>query len=347
MAEIISTVQGVIGVNRSTTSRPDKAQPVVSEAKSHPREEAQESNGAESSDAISKEHMLVAWNGLGESEHTPSEQNGFGSEEDLGLYASRLADSDSDSDSFNSAAEHPIPLTARDSSYSPITSPPPRKPSPQPSQSSQEPPFSPPPEHSYRPKRTTAAQSTTFLPSLTLSGYYSGSSAHSSDVDAEADAIAPPARKNRMGQQARRQLWEKKFGFRAKHIENPRHHEPQSQDRDRGWDARRGAQGSDERGKRGQGRGGRGGGAVYGQGYGGRGRGSHSGGNRGVSNVVGSGANTEAVSEKRDRGGGDGKGTGENGGGEGRLHPSWEAAKRKKAMEGEKKVVFEGKKTVF
>jgi hypothetical protein len=46
-----------------------------------------------------------------------------------------------------------------------------------------------------------------------------------------------PERKNRRGQQARRQLWEKKYGAQANHIRK----QEQAQSRDRGWDPRRGA----------------------------------------------------------------------------------------------------------
>lgn len=66
---------------------------------------------------------------------------------------------------------------------------------------------------------TTQATSQ-FLPSL-MTGYVSGS-----DSDPDADYYrgkkrGPPEkkqRKNRMGQQARRALWERKFGTRANHI---------------------------------------------------------------------------------------------------------------------------------
>ncbi|KAI5814578.1 BUD22-domain-containing protein [Pyronema omphalodes] len=77
-----------------------------------------------------------------------------------------------------------------------------------------------------KPKKATKAApappaSSTFLPSL-MSGYVSGGD---SDPDAEWHEQnakrGPPEkkeRKNRMGQQARRALWEKKFGARANHV---------------------------------------------------------------------------------------------------------------------------------
>ena len=66
------------------------------------------------------------------------------------------------------------------------------------------------------------AASSKFLPSL-MSGYVSGS-----DSDPDADYYkdkkpGPPEkkeRKNRMGQQARRALWEKKFGKEANHVKS-------------------------------------------------------------------------------------------------------------------------------
>lgn len=63
----------------------------------------------------------------------------------------------------------------------------------------------------------------TFLPTL-MSGYISGSD---SDIDADyykdkngkkKGPTQPKERKNRMGQQARRALWEKKFGQEANHV---------------------------------------------------------------------------------------------------------------------------------
>ncbi|QSS66362.1 NADH-ubiquinone oxidoreductase [Histoplasma capsulatum] len=89
---------------------------------------------------------------------------------------------------------------------------------------------------------------TAFLPSLTMGGYWSGS--ESAEEDAAAAAIQP--RKNRMGQQARRKLWEKKFGSGANHLKNQPPEKEKS--RDSGWDMRRGALSRDEtRGKRGRG----------------------------------------------------------------------------------------------
>ncbi|RAK96121.1 BUD22 family protein [Aspergillus ibericus CBS 121593] len=80
---------------------------------------------------------------------------------------------------------------------------------------------------------STPATSTTFLPSLTMGGYWSGSESEAEDVETN----EPPKRKNRMGQQARRALWEKKYGSGANHIKQDKG----KRGRDNGWDARRGA----------------------------------------------------------------------------------------------------------
>ncbi|DAA74283.1 TPA_exp: putative Cellular morphogenesis protein (Bud22) [Trichophyton benhamiae CBS 112371] len=82
-------------------------------------------------------------------------------------------------------------------------------------------------------KSTTA---TTFLPTL-MGGYWSGS-----ESEPEQDyTSAIPERKNRMGQQARRKLWEKKYGSNARHIQKQAKEQAQGKNRDSGWDLRRGA----------------------------------------------------------------------------------------------------------
>ncbi|RLL99039.1 hypothetical protein CFD26_107582 [Aspergillus turcosus] len=99
---------------------------------------------------------------------------------------------------------------------------------------------------------STPATSTTFLPSLTMGGYFSGSESEPEDLEGVA---GPPRRKNRMGQQARRALWEKKYGSGANHIKKQKENEWKN--RDSGWDTRRGATDGSEgpRGKRGLGQG--------------------------------------------------------------------------------------------
>ncbi|KAF2271334.1 Bud-site selection protein [Westerdykella ornata] len=79
----------------------------------------------------------------------------------------------------------------------------------------------------------------TFLPSLSHAAYYSGSESEASDLDID---IAP--KKNRRGQRARQKIWEKKYGEKAKHK--------QKEERNKGWDPKRGAVSEDRRGRGGR-----------------------------------------------------------------------------------------------
>ncbi|KAH7119649.1 BUD22-domain-containing protein [Dendryphion nanum] len=125
-----------------------------------------------------------------------------------------------------------------------------------------------------------------FVPALTHAAYFSGSESEASDLDAE---LAP--KKNRKGQRARQKIWEKKYGDKAKHVAK--------EDRNKGWDAKRGAVDSkDWRGGNGSRSGARGGG----------GRGPQL-----------SGENAQPVTKKVTKR--DDVGT---------LHPSWAAAKAAK-----------------
>ncbi|KFA65322.1 hypothetical protein S40285_02695 [Stachybotrys chlorohalonatus IBT 40285] len=140
----------------------------------------------------------------------------------------------------------------------------------------------------------------TFLPSL-MSGYISGSES-ASDVD-----VAPA--KKRLGQRQRQAIYEKKYGARAKHLQN----DTKRSGRDQGWDMRRGAVDGDDKRRR----------TPWKQ---------------GVRNPLGrddqrrsAGVPQPVVERKKDD--------------EGPLHASWEA--RKKAKEAQKNVAFEGKKVVF
>lgn len=78
-------------------------------------------------------------------------------------------------------------------------------------------------------KKATTAKKSSFLPSLTMGGYISGSG---SDLDSEMDIA--PVKKNRRGQRARQAIWEKKYGAGAKHVKS----KPAASV---GWDAKRGA----------------------------------------------------------------------------------------------------------
>ncbi|KAI5289238.1 hypothetical protein KEM52_000857 [Ascosphaera acerosa] len=83
------------------------------------------------------------------------------------------------------------------------------------------------------------------LPSLALGGYWSGSESEPEDDIPELGGgrNGKPQRRNRMGQQARRALWEKKFGKEAKHLQRTGGAKSGSRagTRDDGWDPQRGA----------------------------------------------------------------------------------------------------------
>ncbi len=241
------------------------------------------------------------WSGLSSLEHATEDENAERSNDDEGdykVYASRLAassDEDSSAGGSNSDGSYQQDLNPEEVTEESEVEEEPRKPKD---------PNKPPP---------TAPKSTTFLPSLSLGGYWSGSES----AEDLSDTGQQP-RKNRRGQQARRALWEKKFGKNANHLKM------QSQNRDEGWDLRRGARDSDDRGKRGRGRG-RGGLRTSRGDVGEKGRG------RGP---MGSGANSDPVTARKTKPATDGP-----------LHPSWEAAK--KAKEQKKAAAFQGKKVVF
>ena len=158
---------------------------------------------------------------------------------------------------------------------------------------------------------TTKPQSTAFLPSITLGGYISDSG---SEYSLTSEALEP--RKNRRGQRARRQIWEKKFGQNAKHLQS----QARSQNRDLGWDPRAGARSAEDR-------------------YKGKNEKSHRQIRRGRTGPLSSGANADPVKARPSKAESQGKQAA------GPLHPSWEAAKR--AKEATKSVAFQGKKLVF
>ncbi|KAG0158141.1 hypothetical protein PDIDSM_5654 [Penicillium digitatum] len=162
---------------------------------------------------------------------------------------------------------------------------------------------------------TEPLKSTTFLPSLMNGGYWSGSE----EATDEEDYGKKPVRKNRMGQQARRALWEKKYGATANHVKQEQLAAKYG-GRDNGWDTKRGAT-DGTRGGRG-GRGGRRGGFGIGPARPQRDdpAGLHSG----------------------QRSGGKPKGGPPKD--EGPLHPSWEA--KRKAKE-QTTAAFSGKKVTF
>jgi len=246
------------------------------------------------------------WDALSDQDVGGEEQydtDGAFEEEGYDMYASRLAaSSDEDSMSGASAGENgrlgelnPESVTESDSESEPEGSHMMTK-----------------PKTAKKASSTTAPKSTTFLPSLSMGGYWSGSESAEDLSDTE-----PQGRKNRMGQQARRALWEKKFGKNANHVKK------QPQNRDEGWDARRGASAGDDRGKRGRGSGGFSAESSRRKGSGGRG-------------PMSSGANSDPIATRKMK---------PKPAADAPLHPSWEAAK--KAKEQKKAVAPQGKKVVF
>ncbi|KAJ9651262.1 hypothetical protein H2198_009447 [Neophaeococcomyces mojaviensis] len=185
---------------------------------------------------------------------------------------------------------------------------------------------------------------TSFLPTLMHGGYYSGSESPSDpDDDPDADfAAAMKPRKNRRGQRERRAIAEKKFGSRAKHLvqENGAegvHSARQAlitrvnvKERDDGWDLRRGAVGDRHSAVRG-----------HGAESGGKGVGRFERRN-GARGSRSTGSNADPVNMNARR-----LGKKESGNENKPLHPSWEAAKKRK-MESKSGVgSFAGTKITF
>ncbi|KAF9890239.1 hypothetical protein FE257_006151 [Aspergillus nanangensis] len=230
-----------------------------------------------------------------EEEDTPSQPNhdmeiSDDEEESLGQFDSRLAPDSADEDEGDDTSLGGIDLRGRSAMSI--------------SRSASVESQSPPPKKQKVKTPAGPVTSTTFLPSLSMGGYFSGSESEPEDID----AAEAPKRKNRMGQQARRALWEKKYGAGANHVQKQAENE--RRDRNSGWDARRGAVESGD-GRRG-GRPGRNGADWRSQ-------------NRGERPVA------AARSSKPE----DNK----------PLHPSWQAAKA--AKEAKTMAAFQGKKVVF
>ena len=176
-----------------------------------------------------------------------------------------------------------------------------------------------PPLKKSKSKEKGPPKSTTFLPSLMMGGYWSGS--ESDGQEEEEDGVGgKPGRKNRMGQQARRALWEKKYGARANHLQKQAKGKNKKKgknadlvdSRDSGWDMRKGATEPDEdaRARRG-----------VGQRRGTKQRDQNAGPIMRSDNLGSKKDNNKA------------------------LHPSWEAAKRAKEQGAD--VSFQGKKITF
>ncbi|KAJ0421658.1 BUD22-domain-containing protein [Aspergillus carlsbadensis] len=219
-------------------------------------------------------------------------------EEDYAQFDARLAsDSEGDGDDADSDDEATLaklrslpPRSDMSISLSPSASPEPEMESP------------PSKKQKAAAKASKApATSTTFLPSLMMGGYWSGSESEPEEVE------EAPRRKNRMGQQARRALWEKKYGAGANHVKDGK---KKSNGRDGGWDPRKGATDGD-----------------------------------GARHRFGTGSNAMAMGAEKRTGSQRGPAAGKKPQDDKPLHPSWEAAR--KAKEQKTTAAFQGKKVVF
>ncbi|KKY14205.1 putative cellular morphogenesis protein [Diplodia seriata] len=311
MAEVVRDVRAILGLD--------------DEAKGPPR--AKRARGEEKAGKKAKVVESSSGEDDGEEEEVGDEESGeenggdeaeWDSEEFAGFSDRIAASSDSESEGedveikLKKGAYQPI----RDLSFTPPSS---REASPS---ASSEPAFSdeeeeesseqePRAKSKSKEKAAVVANKSTFLPSLSAVGYISGSDSEAEDLD---DEIAPP-KKNRRGQRARQQLWEKKYGKGAKHL--AKQTEKQKKDRNAGWDAKRGAVDGD---------GGR-------KGKFGRDKRDFSSGGRGPKATD---ANLVELGKKknhRDDGG--------------KLHPSWEAAKLAKEKAKLGNAQFQGKKITF
>jgi hypothetical protein len=158
-----------------------------------------------------------------------------------------------------------------------------------------------------------------------MGGYYSGSDSDDSGGglhDSSKDPLHPMQRKNRRGQRARQEIAEKKYGKNANHLKKAAAKE--ARNRDAGWDAKRGA--TEGRGR----------GRDFGNRMGGRNSGRKP-----------TGPNGDAVVGRRDFGAGRGRVATKAKENEGPLHPSWEAAKRRKEQSLGTTQAFSGKKVTF
>lgn len=315
MTDVIESIRAVLGIDTVSGAKKkrlrakdyangDNARDRGSTVDAKEEEVSMEDNGSENEPVdIVREIPLVA---VDEDPKVPSHHTARRDDEseDYAIYDSRLAASDDES---NNEEMEEVPIAPGPNEISPSES----EQSHNLSSSSSEN-IHPPPPPTTKPLHPPKLplNSTTFLPSLSIGGYWSGS--ESGADDPSATDIQP--RRNRRGQQARRQLWEKKFGRNANHIKK------QEMNRDWGSDLRRGA--SDGRGR------GRDGDRDSG------GMGKRDGGRQGGRGPMISGANSDPIKPRA-----------KPPAVEGPLHPSWVAAK--KAKEQKKAVAFKGKKVVF
>jgi hypothetical protein len=241
-----------------------------------------------------------ARNGIDDNAKEDSEASSFGAI-DSAAYDERLASASTSDDINESLPEHTVQLNQAQDSRQPKQFSVPLSLSLSPSN-----PPSPPPDKKQKAVLTAAGvASSSFLPSLSNVGYLSGSESEASDID---DHVAP--RKNRRGQRARQAIWEKKYGEKAKHVTEPKNN------RDEGWDAKRGAVSKDDLRSRTN--------SKFSKAPPGRERA----GNPPVATLA---RNQKSSATKKDD--------------TGPLHPSWEAAKR--AKEQKLAATFQGKRLTF
>lgn len=231
-------------------------------------------------------------------------------DDDYGALDARVAGSSEDEDDVNGdGAEDTRPF--RERTFSPSVDGD-LEPSSSASPTIDTPPPQPETKAKVKEKKETKRPDTSFLPSLTMGGYWSGSESGAEDMD-DVD-IAP--RKNRRGQRARQQLAEKKYGNKAKHLQNGKQAAGKG-GRDDGWDMKRGA---------------REGGAKSGGAYRpawAKERDAKKGATGENATALGKREKAKADTEKP-------------------LHPSWEAAKKlKEAKKIDITTAFTGKKVVF
>ena len=184
---------------------------------------------------------------------------------------------------------------------------------------------------SQRRPRAAPPTDTTFLPSLTMGGYYSGSE---SDDTEPAYNQGPPLRqerKNRRGQRARQQIAEKKFGQSAKHLQKQAQNPIGKEERNTGWDARKGAVAESERGK-----------GRFAKGRFGKSTGPTGANGEAVNGFKLRDRNSDAPVRSKIRSQAPATKKENNG----PLHPSWQAAKKKKEATAAN-TAFQGKKITF
>ncbi|KAL9113903.1 MAG: hypothetical protein Q9227_002037 [Pyrenula ochraceoflavens] len=249
---------------------------------------------------------------------------------DLKQFTHRLASSDSENDSDPDLGPSSEQLESRTQSHPSLQ----RRyslsisPSPSPSLSPQAFTRPPPPP------------STTFIPSLSLAthGYISGGSSSEGTPDRDFDPLQASKPKNRRGQRERRMINEKKYGKNARHLQGA----GAGKGRDEGWDTRAGAVSVENGRGRGRGswRGGREGGARDHSGY----ERNKNSGHTGRRKPEGPGKDSSLMRIST-RGGA--ARTNRRHDNEGPLHPSWEAAKKRKQDSSKAGAPYQGKKVVF